>query len=79
MSVQTETFLASGTWVAPADVSSIDVECWGGGGGGATSYSGGGGGGGGGAYSKKVSVAVTGGNSYNFKRKIDLGKKDIVL
>jgi hypothetical protein len=62
----TDTFNASGTWVAPAGVTSVIVEAWGGGGGGhdgsnAGDY--GGGGGGGGAYASSV-VTVTPGNSY---------------
>lgn len=62
----TDTYTASTTWVAPAGVTSVDVEVWGGGGagGGQNLGSDGGGGGGGGAYSKKVSIAVTPGNSY---------------
>ena len=62
----TDTFNASGTWVAPAGVTTVIVEAWGGGGGGhdgsnAGDY--GGGGGGGGAYASSV-VTVTPGNSY---------------
>jgi len=57
-----DTFLASGTWTAPAGVTSVTVEAWGGGGagGGATTNTGPfkGGGGAGGQYSKKV-LAVT--------------------
>jgi hypothetical protein len=64
-----ETFTTSGSWVCPAGVTSVAVECWGGGGGGGSSNSAAanraGGGGGGGGYSKSVSVAVTPGNSYN--------------
>lgn len=61
----TDTFIASGNWVAPAGVTSVTVEVWGGGGagGGQNLASDGGGGGGGGAYSKST-VAVTPGNSY---------------
>lgn len=62
-----ENFTTSTTWTAPAGVTSVTVECWGGGGGGggATSDSVGefGGGGAGGAYARKV-VTVTPGNSY---------------
>lgn len=61
----TDSFVASGTWVAPAGVTSVTVEAWGGGGagGGNPTNTDGGGGGGGGAYSK-TTVAVTPGNSY---------------
>ena len=53
------------TWVCPAGVTSITVECWGaGGGGGGTSASPtGGSGGAGGSYSKSV-LTVTPGNTY---------------
>lgn len=62
----TVTFNASGTWTAPAGVTSVTVEAWGGGGagGGQNLGSDGGGGGGGGAYSKVVSLPVTPGNNY---------------
>ncbi len=62
----TDTFLASGTWTAPAGVTSVTVEAWGGGGagGGQNLSSDGGGGGGGGAYSMTTSIAVTPGNTY---------------
>lgn len=62
----TATFTSSGTWTAPAGVTSVDVEVWGGGGagGGQDQNSDGGGGGGGGAYSKKLSITVVPGNSY---------------
>lgn len=56
----TYTVTGSHTWTAPAGVTSVIVECWGGGGAGA---GGGGGGGGGGAYSK-ATVSVTPGNNY---------------
>ena len=60
----TDVITATGSWVAPTGVTSVDVECWGGGGGGAgEDGTQGGGGGGGGAYSKKT-LAVTPGNSY---------------
>ena len=61
----TVTFTASGTWTAPAGVTSITVETWGGGGGGgaATGNPAKGGGGAGGQYARKV-VAVTPGNPY---------------
>ena len=50
----------TGTWMTPAGVTSITVECWGGGGagGGATGYPAGGGGGAGGSYVKNSSVSV---------------------
>lgn len=60
----TETFTASGSWVAPAGVTSVTIEAWGGGGGGGGASTDSGGGGGGGAYSKKNTFAVTPGNSY---------------
>ena len=56
------------TWVCPAGVTSVLVECWGGGGAGGSatknSVSSGGGGGAGGAYVKKISVPVTHTQSY---------------
>ena len=61
-------FVTSGSWTAPAGISSVAVECWGGGGGGggsdATAGSAGGGGGGG-EYAKDA-VGVTSGNSYSY-------------
>ncbi|MBU1727724.1 hypothetical protein KKA39_00165, partial [Patescibacteria group bacterium] len=63
----TETFNSSTTWVAPAGVTSVTAEVWGAGGGGAgenANWDGGQSGGGGGAYSKKINIAVTPGNSY---------------
>lgn len=61
----TDSFAASGTWTAPAGVSSITVEAWGGGGagGGATANPAKGGGGAGGQYAKRL-VTVVPGNSY---------------
>lgn len=58
----TNTFTASGNWVAPAGVTSIVVEAWGGGGagGGATGNPAKGGGGAGGQYAKKVVTVVPG-------------------
>jgi hypothetical protein len=59
-------FTSSGTWTAPAGVTEITVEVWGGGGGGALDAGNDGlGGGGGGAYAREV-VAVTPGTTYNF-------------
>lgn len=57
----------SGTWTAPANVTSVVVEVWGGGGGGGgnTTNSDGAGGGGGGAYSQST-IAVTPGNNYAY-------------
>jgi hypothetical protein len=55
------------TWVCPANVSQITVQCWGGGGGGGNSnnnFSFGGSGGGGGCYAKKMNIPVTPGNTY---------------
>lgn len=56
-----EVFNSSDTWIVPANVYSVLVECWGAGGGGSTnSGTGGGGGGGGGGYASKiVSVSPT--------------------
>lgn len=64
----TETFTASGTWVAPAGVTSVNAEVWAGGGGGSRGSGGGntGGGGGGGAYSIKSTITVVPGNSYTY-------------
>jgi len=64
-----ETFTTSGTWIAPAGVTSITVECWGGGGGGGNAGHNGnnktsrGGGGAGGAYALRT-VSVTPGQIY---------------
>ena len=52
------------TWVCPAGVTSVQVECWGGGGGGAGGVTSSGGGGAGGAYARTVSYAVTPGTNY---------------
>jgi uncharacterized repeat protein (TIGR01451 family) len=62
----TDTITSSGNWIAPAGVTSITVEVWGGGGagGGQNQNSDGGGGGGGGAYSRKNTITVIPGNSY---------------
>ncbi|WP_284651351.1 LamG-like jellyroll fold domain-containing protein [Flavobacterium terrisoli] len=57
----------SGTFTAPAGVTTIQVEAYGAGGGGGyggTSNKDGGGGGGGGGYSKNTAVAVTAGTTY---------------
>ncbi|MFA5386685.1 MAG: hypothetical protein WC297_03410, partial [Candidatus Paceibacterota bacterium] len=64
-------FTTSGTWQAPAGVTSVKIECYGAGGAGGAGGSAslnytGGGGGGGGAYSKINSYNVTPGNSYSF-------------
>lgn len=61
----TDTYNASGTWTAPAGVTSVTVQAWGGGGagGGATGNPATGGGGAGGAYATKV-IAVTPSNGY---------------
>jgi hypothetical protein len=58
----------SGTWTAPAGVTSVTVECWGGGGGGQgkdISFNDAGGGGGGGEYASET-ISVTPGNSYPY-------------
>ncbi len=64
----TYTTAGSGTWLAPAGVSSVTAECWGGGGagGGATGNPASGGGGGGGSYVKTSSISITSGLSYNY-------------
>ena len=61
----TVTFNSSGSWTAPAGVTSVTVEVWGGGGagGGQNPNRDGGGGGGGGGYSRSI-IAVTPGNTY---------------
>lgn len=66
-STYTQNFTSSGSWICPAGVTSITVECWGGGGagGGTTTSIGAGGGGAGGAYAKKV-ISVTTGSRYYF-------------
>lgn len=63
----TQSFTTTGSWICPAGVTSISVECWGGGGaGGGTAASvGAGGGGAGGAYAIK-SITVTPGTKYYF-------------
>ena len=58
-------FTTTGTWTAPAGVTSVTVECWGGGGsgGGSASFNvKGGGGGAGGAYARKVLTVIPGNN-----------------
>jgi hypothetical protein len=62
----TQTFSASGTWQAPAGVTSVKAECWGGGGTGGmgTGNPAEGGGGAGGAYARKNAYPVTSGNTY---------------
>lgn len=57
----------SQTWVCPANVNQITVQCWGGGGGGGNSnnnFVNGGSGGGGGAFAKKNNINVIPGNTY---------------
>jgi len=66
LSQVTQTFAVSGTWVCPAGVTSVTVECWGAGGAGSTmTLNGVGGGGGGGAYSQKI-ITVSPGTSYTY-------------
>lgn len=62
----TQTFDATGTWQAPAGVSAVKVECWGGGGSGGmgTGNPAEGGGGAGGSYARKDAYPVTSGNTY---------------
>ena len=62
-----QTYVSSGTWIAPDNINMVDVECWGGGGGGGGStrrQANGGGGGGGGGYAKSTNISVTPGQSY---------------
>ena len=66
-SAQTDTYTTAGTttWTAPAGVTNVTVQTWGGGGKGGTrttTYTGGGGGGG--AYSIKNTITVTPGTGY---------------
>ena len=63
------TFGASTTWVCPANVTAVQIECWGAGGAGGSAYkpvagNAFGGGGAGGSYAKKNSVSVVPGTSY---------------
>lgn len=67
--VSPESFTVPGTytWTAPAGVTSVQCECWGGGGAGGgtnTTANTAGGGGAGGAYAKTTSIAVTPGTNY---------------
>lgn len=60
-----EIWNTTGTWTAPAGVTSVNVECWGAGGNGGTGNKNhAGGGGGGGAYSYTANIPVTPGNDY---------------
>ncbi len=60
----TQTFTSSGTFVAPAGVTTVQVQAWGAGGagGGNTTTADGAGGGGGGAYSTNPSIIIAPGN-----------------
>lgn len=60
---QSRTYTSNGTFLAPAGVTSVNVQCWGGGGGGSTTNNVGGGGGGG-AFASGV-VPVVPGSTYN--------------
>ncbi|MEI6166075.1 MAG: DUF2341 domain-containing protein [bacterium] len=67
--VITNTSTASGSWTAPAGVTLITTECWGGGGGGGgdnTALGNGAGGGGGGAYARLNAYTVIPGNAYSY-------------
>ncbi|HNW44637.1 MAG TPA: right-handed parallel beta-helix repeat-containing protein, partial [Elusimicrobiales bacterium] len=61
--VTTSTYTANGSWTAPAGITSVTAEVWGGGGAGGSVPSGiasdGSPGGGGGAYSRKTDIPVT--------------------
>jgi hypothetical protein len=57
--------VGAGTWLCPAGVTQVFVQCWGGGGSGASGGSGGNGGGGGGSEFAAGYVNVTPGNTYN--------------
>jgi hypothetical protein len=68
-SAGTTNFLASGIWTAPAGITNVTVEMWGGGGGGGGSDgpgsgNAGAGGGGGGAYTKTTNLTVVPGTNY---------------
>ena len=68
MTTETLTTASVSPWTAPAGVTSVQVEMWGGGGKGATrTTNGGGGGGGGGAYAKLNAYPVTPGLTYAFQ------------
>jgi len=66
----TVTFTSSGSWSAPAGISSIDCQCWAEGGNGGNGTTGGsshsGGGGGGGEYAEETTLAVTPASNYPF-------------
>ncbi len=65
----TEIYNVTGNWVAPPEVTTVDVEAWGGGGAGAgsvTDNDGGNAGGGGGAYARTDNISVIGGNTFAF-------------
>ena len=65
-SIEEKTTTGSGSWVCPANVYQVSVECWaGGGGGGSRTGNGYAGGGGGGAYSKSI-ISVTPSTTYYF-------------
>lgn len=60
-----DAYAATGTWVAPTGVTSVQADVWGaGGGGGGAVGTVGGSGAGGGAYSGSTTLSVTPGNSY---------------
>ena len=65
-----QVFSASGYWTAPAGVTSIKAECWGGGGtGSGINGTTGGSGGGGGEYAAEPALTVTPGHSYVVTRR----------
>src|SRR5947209_683358 len=62
MPTSSQSSFPNGTWTCPANVTSVDVRCWGGGGG--TDGSDGTAGAGGGAFSRTPSQTVTPGGVY---------------
>jgi hypothetical protein len=70
-SEQVFTKAGGGTWHAPAGVTTVSAQCWGGGGGGSGGAGNavpiqGGAGGAGGEYAAEASLAVTAGNAYGY-------------
>lgn len=59
------TTLGTSTWTSPANLTSIDVACWGAGGAGDGHASAGNGGGGGGAYASTTGISISGSTNYD--------------